>query len=244
MQGWFAWGYDFLPNHFILPVFVGTHFTKDTQHFIIDLLSRFPHFFGEIGCRDISTLEFCQTYKLTSYFTRCLTLTLDTRKQDKKYHKVFFVDIPTKLLRYFPSSLLDSAEYITHDIPDAYHEQAHKIAQNLLHRYKNEAKLVITTRLHCASPCVAMGIPVVLMSDNPKEQHTRFSALRGILPIYSIEDLKQGNIDFAPKSLNIEELKSAMLTNLKLSIAKACGDNIDENVLLKARSIIADFCVS
>ncbi|WP_348518297.1 hypothetical protein [Campylobacter sp. CCS1377] len=50
----------------------------------------------------------------------------------------------------------------------------------LLKRYENEAKLVIAIALHCASPCTAMGIPVVLLADNYNEQKTRFGALKGI----------------------------------------------------------------
>ena len=31
---------------------------------------------------------------------------------------------------------------------------------------KNEAKLVITPRIHCAMPCIAMDIPVILIIKN------------------------------------------------------------------------------
>ncbi|WP_395002724.1 hypothetical protein [uncultured Helicobacter sp.] len=48
--------------------------------------------------------------------------------------------------------------------------------QALLDRYATQARLVITTALHCASPCTAMGIPVLFLQDSP-EQSTRFSAL-------------------------------------------------------------------
>lgn len=40
-----------------------------------------------------------------------------------------------------------------------------------------EAKLVITSRLHCAMPCLAMGIPVVLLRSQDAETDRRFSGL-------------------------------------------------------------------
>ena len=82
MQGWFSHSYYFLPSAYILPIFVGTHFTSQTQKFLHFFLARYPYYFQnkEIGCRDSFTLQFCQKYHITSYFSRCLTLTLPQRK--------------------------------------------------------------------------------------------------------------------------------------------------------------------
>ena len=38
-------------------------------------------------------------------------------------------------------------------------ERFHEIAKSRLEEYKMEARLVVTSRLHCASPCMEMGIP-------------------------------------------------------------------------------------
>ena len=40
-----------------------------------------------------------------------------------------------------------------------------KLAQQVLNQYA-KAKLVITSRLHCALPCLALGTPVVLLKRN------------------------------------------------------------------------------
>ena len=53
---------------------------------------------------------------------------------------------------------------------------------------------MITSALHCAAPCVAMGIPVLLISLNPAENANRFSALSGIVESKTLEDLKKSVI--------------------------------------------------
>jgi hypothetical protein len=47
-----------------------------------------------------------------------------------------------------------------------------KYAQDLIEFYRDNARLIITTRLHCALPCIAMGIPVVFFGD-PTDFRTR-----------------------------------------------------------------------
>jgi hypothetical protein len=40
-----------------------------------------------------------------------------------------------------------------------------KMARYLLDLYRDEARLVITTKLHCALPCIAFGVPVIFFGD-------------------------------------------------------------------------------
>lgn len=181
------------------------------------------------------------------YFSRCLTLTLDKRKPQNTQDKIFLTGLNEELIRLLPQSIQNEGIFVNQqevklggcDLAKDW-QSYYKEALNLLELYKNEARLVITSALHCAAPCVAMGIPVVLFCVN-EEQKTRFSALEGILPMYSLEDLEQNRVDFNPKSLDIEELKEAMLLNLKLSIAKRMGESVDKNLLDKTRRKIAEF---
>ncbi len=242
MQGWFARGYDFLPNNNLQSVFVGTHFTFSTQQFIKYFLSANPHYFTEIGCRDRFTLDFCANLGIKSYFSRCLTLSLDkrTKEQERSAKKVFFVNVPADLMQFFPATLKQDSEFVNQQVvkmSDIRLDDCFSAAENLLERYKNEARLVITTALHCASPCVAMGIPVILIKTK-SEQDSRFSALDGIIKIHNISDLKNGNIDFNPKAPNIEELKCAIIENLKLSVLEKMGENINKTHLACIRNTI------
>lgn len=241
MQGWFAHSYYFLPPKNILPVFVGTHFTKYVQQYLLYLLACYPHYFDDktIGCRDLYTLEFCRKLGLKSYLSRCLTLTLPKRLPSPSQNKIFFVGLGDEFLPFIPSAIKRQATYINQQkyMPDML-TSAHffDTANALLTRYKNEAKLIITSALHCASPCVAMGIPVIFCRQND-EQLTRFSALDGILPIYTIDDFRKKSVDFSPNAPNIEALKSAMIENLHLSISESRGESVDFAKLTEIRNL-------
>ncbi|KGI54160.1 polysaccharide pyruvyl transferase family protein, partial [Campylobacter sp. MIT 97-5078] len=248
MQGWFAQGFDFLPNANLTSVFIGTHFTQETQNFLKYFIAHFPHYFEnkEIGCRDAFTLEFLQNLGLKAYFSRCLTSILPKREPKATQTKVFFVGFDKKLLAYVPKNLQESGEFIEQqwvELVDSSEEHCFKLTQDLLKRYENEAKLIITSALHCALPATALAIPVVFIRTS-EEQKTRFSTLKGIIPIYSVEDLKQGKVDFNPKAPDIEALKEAMLENIRLSILKEKGENIDEAKLEALREFIAKFQVN
>lgn len=247
MQGWFSHSYDFLPPKNILPVFIGTHFTNFIQQYLIYLLARNPHYFDDktIGCRDLYTLEFCQKLGLDAYFSRCLTLTLPKRQSQSSQNKVFFVGLADEFLPFIPKDIKNQAEHINQQLfmSDKPSSQAFFYAANtLLTRYKNEAKLIITSALHCAAPCTAMGIPVIFCRQND-EQLTRFSALDSILPLYTLDDFKKGCVNFSPNVPNIEPLKIAMLENLRLSVQKMRGEDVKLAKLLEYRAFIQNFKV-
>lgn len=245
MQGWFSHSYDFLPPKNILPIFVGTHFTNSVQQYLIYLLARNPHYFNDktIGCRDLYTLEFCQKLGLDAYFSRCLTLTLPKRKSQSSQNKVFFVGLADEFLPFIPKHIKNQAEHINQQffMSDKLSSQTFFNAANtLLARYKNEAKLIITSALHCAAPCTAMGIPVIFCRQND-EQLTRFSALDSILPLYTLDDFKKNRVNFSPNVPNIEPLKNVMLENLRLSVQKMRGENVNLAKLLECRAYIQNF---
>jgi len=83
----------------------------------------------------------------------------------------------------------------------------------------------------------------VILIRNNEEQKQRFSALDGILKVYTLDDFKKNAVNFSPKALDIEPLKEAMLENLKLSILKAFGESVDEAKLQNLCEFIANFKV-
>lgn len=246
MQGWFSYSYAFLPSKSIVPIWVGTHFTIETQDFLRKVLSINPNYFSntEIGCRDLFTYNFCERNGINSYFSRCLTLTLPRRQKDSTQNKVFLVDVPKAWEKYLPTSITRSAVRLsqrTFSCADLNSGDLYKKANELLEMYRDEAALVITTALHCASPCLAMGIPVVFLTNQPEEQATRFSALSGISRTYSLHDLKNKKLEIPSEPVDIEDLKQALLGNLKLCLVTGGADKVDEKRRL--RSYIKDFCI-
>ena len=81
-----------------------------------------------------------------------------------------------------------------------------KEAEELLRRYA-QAKLVITSRLHCALPCLAFDTPVIFVNKNLEDP--RFAGLLEYMKSYSVEEFKYKiteidveNPEPNPKSIN------------------------------------------
>ena len=72
--------------------------------------------------------------------------------------------------------------------------------------YKKTASLVITSLLHCAVPCLAAGIPIILAR---KEISYRFGWLESLTPIYDKKNFE--NIEWNPLPVNYENHKKQIL---------------------------------
>ena len=246
MQGWFSHSYSFLPSKFLNPVYVGTHFDLQAQIFIEKMLSIKPDLFksSEIGCRDYSTLSFCKKHHIAAYYSRCLTLTLPKRPLMDTQKKVFLVNIPEDWEKFIPENLRKNAVRVNQKKILKGSEAWWKLYSNaeaLLEQYRSQASLVITTALHCASPCLAMGIPIVLLADNPEENLVRFSALDGLIKVKTLKDLEQGKVNFNPQVFDIELLKQAMLTNLRYELNRQVGLKNDDINIDEVRTLIRSF---
>lgn len=89
-------------------------------------------------------------------------------KRSSEYNKC--INHLTKLLQYYDG---EEIEKLTHIYPmNLKHENRFEIAKELLKKYAM-AKLVITSRIHCALPCLALGTPVVLMTKKYDELRYR-----------------------------------------------------------------------
>ena len=204
---------------------------------------RLPDYFQNqtIGCRDLYTLDFCQKNGIDAYFSRCLTLTLPKRQKTPEKPKVFLVGLNDGVLKNIPPEILKNAEIINQqNVALKPADDYFAAAQHLLDRYQNEATLIITSALHCASPATALGIPVVFFLQS-EEQKTRFSTLQNILPLYTLEDLRRGNVNWNPTAPDIEPLKNAMLCNLRLSLAQLYGESVDLKERQTHRQTITTF---
>lgn len=107
----------------------------------------------------------------------------------------------------FTQELLDQAEYITQVLPGNKYSYSEKfeIADSLLEKYST-AKLVITSRIHCALPCLAMGTPVIYI--NGFDNFFDTCRFEGILELFNRIDVDKetgafkANFDFEGKKIN------------------------------------------
>lgn len=187
------------PSNSILPLFISLHVTGQKS---ADKIMLQPHLkayydqFAPIGCRDKRTLALFQKLGVDAYFSACVTLTLPPLfTEAERTDDILLVDpfykYQSKDYRNYleekiiPKKYHDQVYRLTHALPkDHTYTESDKIAlaEKLLARYAR-AKLVVTSRIHCALPCLAMGTPVIFINTGYDRKHgmERFD---GLLPFF------------------------------------------------------------
>ena len=250
LNGWFSTNFvnSFPPSNVFNPVFFSFHLyrgRKNIKHYTSHECISYFKKHEPIGCRDMGTVKVLKKYNVDAFYSKCLTMTFPKRTTTPKKEKVFFVDAEFAK-EILPKSLKNvSNEFVRQGINlsgDKF-EQAKK----LLEKYKNQATLIVTTRLHAALPCVAIGIPVILF-HNPKDSRMDvvrsigldiyqdrtdypkvvnyilakfglFEKVKNIHRSYYLKKLVSNNrINWKPEVLEIESVKEEVINNLKKMI--------------------------
>jgi len=176
-----------------------------------------------IGCRDQGTAGVLNQYGIDAFYSKCVTLTLDKRKNDPKNGKVYVVGVTKKLQKVIPKSILKGSVYVEQskiELPNVPDSKKRELAEDLLEDFKNNASLVITTRIHCAMPCIAMGIPVVFLFNKRKKNDYRVHLIEDLVGInYVNESLLFSRaaakyyakkINWTPPAIDIEAEKASI----------------------------------
>jgi len=103
--------------------------------------------------------------------------------------KAFQLGKKNKHLKNFISQeLLKKAEFINQEPPSNTYsdEQKFQMAEDLLNKYAR-AKMVITSRIHCALPCLALGTPVIFV--NGFDSFVDSCRFDGILELFNRIDI-------------------------------------------------------
>jgi hypothetical protein len=194
-SGWFMeQPLNWPPGESIDPLFISMHITHNHHSDRVMVSERHRGYYRKhepIGCRDINTMRLFQKIDVKTYHSACLTLTLQNESVNKsKSDEIILVDaikkdLPEKyrklcLSKLIPDSLRHKVVYLnhSHNDPDMSVSDRLKHAAQLLERYAR-AHLVVTSRIHCALPCVAMGTPVLFLDVgfNQLNSRNRFGGL-------------------------------------------------------------------
>ena len=141
-----------------------------------------------IGCRDKFTQKYLQKKGINSYFSSCLTTTLDINfavNQIERTNDIIFIDFrfgefpeADKFIKSLKAYSFSNIKYKRHMYKAQYsHLQRFKIAKQLLDQYAR-AKLVISTRIHGALPCLALKTPIIFVN---KKYDIRYPGLYELL---------------------------------------------------------------
>ncbi|MBS0586166.1 MAG: polysaccharide pyruvyl transferase family protein [Verrucomicrobia bacterium] len=152
--------------------------------------------YAPIGARDLFTLEELQKKDIPSYFSGCLTLTLDNPYLGNPRDEiVYLVDLDEDSVRYIKSKTKCKVITVAHCsavLALLDNERRLKYAEVLLDKYR-KAKCVVANRLHVILPCLAFETPVLSLCNG---KTGRFSGLSEIMRSCSREELLAGEVDF------------------------------------------------
>lgn len=194
----------------IIPVFLG--FTTDLAQLpkeMYDYLKRYE----PIGCRDEYTFRLLNGYGIRAYMGGCITTIFPPRDHTPEKPSVFLVDVPEELTAHIPqqyhSVMKEISQTATFPIMQDRQEQRRKIreaARAFYRKYRDEATLVVTSKLHSALPCLAMGIPLILARD---EMWKTFTFVDAYTNIYLEKEF--GNIDWEPEPVEWNKIREQSL---------------------------------
>jgi hypothetical protein len=124
---------------------------------------------GPVGARDPATLMMLRASGVDSYHSGCLTLTLERDEMLPRDGGIVACDLAADALtalRRRASRAITTVTHIDASIEGPVARMA--AAQALLDLYAR-AEMVVTARLHCVLPCLAMGTPVLFVTSHPRQ---------------------------------------------------------------------------
>lgn len=196
MCGWYMhrkWNWP--PSRFIVPLPTSMHYeTKRigrwpkcpaTTEFLSGCGADWLKAWGPVGCRDLATLEALRELGIEAFFSGCVTLTLPRmERRESSGGYICACDLPENVLAKLRQTVAGRCEIVetTHRIPAParnrpWEERERRVVE-LLTLYQN-AKCVVTKRLHCALPCLAMGVPVFLTNKGERPSAGRYDPYYG-----------------------------------------------------------------
>lgn len=166
-----------------------------------------------IGCRDEITYNTIRKYNIECWLNGCMTIAMSPMDNWRRVtpDRIIAVDVPS----YLRSRLLNvykgkTVDFFSNEICE---EDPEQIKDKMLERYRfyyENAAIIVTARLHCASPAIGMGIPTVFV---PAKNTIRFAWFDKIVKVYCYDEMD--NIDWYPRVVDITYIKEKILQNAK-----------------------------
>jgi len=210
MNGWFCHRPEkWPPAPFIEPLLISMHITNNPEPGSgvrpREELARMPRALqylrtnGPVGARDYFTIEWLRSNDIECYYSGCLTLTFD-RPAVARGPTVVLNDLPKAITKRVTGTMLSRkltgrpifrtthTDQVTFGIKSRMERAA-----SLLEQYAR-AHCVVTTRLHAALPCLAMGTPVLLV-DKSCDQ-SRFAGPNELVHHCSVAEFISGRTNY------------------------------------------------
>lgn len=244
-NGWYMHSFEkFPPPENVTPIYVSVHIAKPQLLASAKVRNHFKKH-APIGCRDLKTLNLFLGWGIPAYYSSCLTLTTQRRAPitEKGSGEILLVDgvdhpVPNEVKDKLEKLLGAPLIRVTHDPPDTdgsveeYAYKAEKHMNNLLAHYC-KVSLVVTTKIHCALPCLGMGVKVLFIHPNPDDP--RLSTVSEFINILSYDDVLSSD------KINVPKVKEDVLLERKKFLSYLVMSSIKEgHNILQAPSRTAD----
>ncbi len=207
MNGWFFHQAEhWPPTPFIEPKLLSMHFTDNMM--ISGWTSKVEwekvlqineaDFFkenGPVGCRDHHTEQMMKKLDIPCYFSSCLTTTLSLGIKKDIKNIIYAVDVDPEVVDYVKAHSNAEVISLTHTMTkeecEAPVEIRLKRAEELLEKY-HQAKMVITSRLHVALPCLGLETPVLLIEHDDPLYKGRLETYYDFVHTTTVDNLLSG----------------------------------------------------
>lgn len=200
INGWFKQNRtEWPPNSAFDPVYLGFHIRLFQCPELVSPAA-LDHYRDHepIGCRDSYTMTLLRHHGIEAYISHCLSLMFPRRLPDPKNQTEIIVASRDERLADTVRELRGPVTSLLHYTGDQDFERNLQTAQEALARYRDRAKLIVTSLLHCALPAIAMGIPVLVVypqntDKGHKSDRERFSGLETLIPLLEFDQLADAN---------------------------------------------------
>ena len=204
MNAWYMYQkFNWPPSPYIYPLFISMHISKNDYFgigtdFLNGLGKEYLNQYEPIGARDVNTLNIFLEKGIDAYLSGCLTLTIDIKKEKEVKDVIYLVDVDEfseRLIRtMYPNEHFIIRHHEVNYYDDALsYDTRMDIVESLLEEYQ-DAKCVVTTRLHCALPCLALKTPVLMLYEDSFED--RVKTFLPLLHYTTKENLEKRLTDF------------------------------------------------
>ncbi len=259
-NGWFTETPDNwppAPNYH--PLFISFHVTdvhNSTKKLVNSKFYDYYKQFEPIGCRDYDTVALFEKIGIKAYFSGCMTLTLEN-KYDYRTDDIYLVDpfykydrtrqyLRKSLDALVPEKFKKDVHLITHDDWLSMHTVEDRLerARGLLKKYAT-AKMVITSRIHCALPCLALGTPVYFV-DVGYKQRNRFKGILDLMHCITDEHFPVSTMNISDSAARYAKLyKNMEFTTPEINWENPPANpdgykKVRANIISKVKDFMAD----
>lgn len=240
LNGWFLHNkFNWPPSEYIIPLLIGVHFSGISRwgikdEYLDDIGSDYLRAYSPIGCRDIYTAKKLEERGIEAYFSGCVTFALSKFENVKKTDKIVLVDVSDRVSK-FVQKKYSNVEFVSHYIGKKDRERREKLLwddrkkeiEATLKKYQ-EADIVITSRLHCALPCLALGTKVIMIKRYDSDYKNRIGSYEEMLCCMTEDEVLNSNlkkIDFNAR-LGIDDLRRTIIDKCNKFVSSRENDEI------------------